>query len=121
MNFNFKTIGNKNSSAHELLSRKYAIFFYVSRPKMTSRVLFGSKMTYIPRILIFFKLAKNTYRGGSGVRSKSASIEKKIAPCYFSPRKPSRYRFSAALKRKKIWHIFSIKVRAHSSSYNQLF
>ena len=26
-----------------------------------------------------------------------------------------------AMKRKKNWHIFSIKVRAHSSSYNQFF
>ena len=27
MNFNFETIGYKNSCAHELLSKKYAIFF----------------------------------------------------------------------------------------------
>ena len=27
MNFNFETIGYKNSSAHELLSKKYSIFF----------------------------------------------------------------------------------------------
>ena len=27
MNFNFETIGYKNSSAHELLSKKYAILF----------------------------------------------------------------------------------------------
>ena len=27
MNFNFETIGYKNSSAHELLSKKYATFF----------------------------------------------------------------------------------------------
>ena len=27
MNFNIETIGYKNSSAHELLSKKYAIFF----------------------------------------------------------------------------------------------
>ena len=27
MNFNSETIGNKNSSVHELLSKKYAILF----------------------------------------------------------------------------------------------
>ena len=26
MNFNFETIGYKNSSAHEILAKKYAIF-----------------------------------------------------------------------------------------------
>ena len=37
MNFNFEAIGNKNSSAHELLSKKYAIFF--RKVFMRTRVL----------------------------------------------------------------------------------
>ena len=33
MNFNFEKIGYKNSIAHELLSKKYAIFFYIHGQK----------------------------------------------------------------------------------------
>ena len=46
------------------------------------------------------------------VRVKSASIEKIFAPCYFSPRKPPRYGFSAGFLKIEIlvilvlYHVF---------------
>ena len=49
MNFNFETIGYKTSSAHELLSKKYATFFtlhgqkwrQIFEPIKTLDVIFG--------------------------------------------------------------------------------
>ena len=49
MNFDFETIGYKNSSAHDLLSNKYAIFFkfhgqkcrQILEPIKTRDVIFG--------------------------------------------------------------------------------
>ena len=49
MNFNLETIGNKNSSAHKLLSKKYATFFtfhgqklrQIFEPIKTLDVIFG--------------------------------------------------------------------------------
>ena len=44
------------------------------------------------------------------VRVKSASIEKIFAPCYFSPRKPPRYGFSAGFLKIEILVILVLSI-----------
>ena len=73
MNFNSEKNGYKNSSAHELLSKKYATFLQFMAK---NDVIF---LNQLKRLMSF-----------------------------------------SAMKRKKVY-IFSLKVCAHSSSYNHFF
>ena len=66
MNFNSETIGNKNSSAHEILSEKYATFVTFHGQKWRQGFWLVQEFDVI--------FGRETFKGGIFFRSKFVSM-----------------------------------------------